>query len=300
VLNRAEDSGSLKIAVAQIANAPGKANANLALHLRQIAQARRAGVGLLVFPELSLTGYAPAPDCAALALPRDAAVFDQLAAAAGDMAVSVGFIEQGENGHHYNAQILLTGQRHTVHRKLNLPGYGNLREDRVYARGDALALCELKSGESGSHWRIATLICADHWNPALPWLAAVSGANLLLAPAASAANAVDGFDNPRGWAVNLSHTALTYGMPTVFANYCGKNGAADFWGGSRILDASGHELARARDQPALITAEVSAADGHAARQRLPTARDSDPVLVAQLLHGVNRLWPGGQALHNAN
>jgi len=293
-MNRAEDGGSLQIAVAQIANAPGRLNANLALHLQLIGQARRAGAGLLVFPELSLTGYAPNPDCAdcaALALPRNAAVFAQLAAGAGAMAVSLGFIERGDDGRHYNAQILLTGQRHAVHRKLNLPGYGNLREDRVYARGDALALGELKLGElklgeSGSHWRIATLICADHWNPALPWLAAVSGANLLLAPAASARNAVDGFDNPRGWAINLSHTALTYGAPTVFANYCGKSGDADFWGGSRILDASGQELVCAHEQPALIMAEVSVADGQAARARLPTVRDSDPARVAQLLNGV--------------
>jgi len=290
MVNRAEDGGSLKIAVAQIANAPGRIDANLALHLQRIGQARRAGAGLLVFPELSLTGYAPDPDCAALALVRDAAVFEQLAAAAGGMAVSLGFIEQGDDGRDYNAQILLTGQRHAVHRKLNLPGYGNLREDRVYARGDALVLCELGPDadldpdlDPDPHWRIATLICADHWNPALPWLAAVSGANLILAPAASAVNAVDGFDNPRGWAVNLTHTALTYGAPTVFANYCGKSGEADFWGGSRILDASGQELARADDQPALIMAEVSVADGQAARQRLPTARDSDPALVRQLL-----------------
>jgi len=271
----------LTIGVAQIANTPGEAAVNLAVHLHRIAQAQRAGVDLLVFPELSLTGYAAAPDCAALALYRDAPVFDELASVAGSMTVSVGFIEQGDAGRYYNAQMLLTGQRHAVHRKLNLPGYGKLREDRVYARGDTLALAAV-GADADPHWRIATLICADHWNPALPWLAALSGANLMLAPAASARNAVDGFDNLRGWAVNLAHTALTYGVPMVFANYCG--GDADFWGGSRILDASGCELARADGEPALIVAEVDAADGLAARQRLPTVRDSDPGLVAQLLH----------------
>jgi len=282
-VSHTQGDDGLKIAVAQTPNAPGEVAANLALHRHWIAEARRAGAGLLVFPELSLTGYAPAPDCAALALRRDAAVFDQLARAADGMAVSVGFIEAGDDGRYYNAQALLTTQRPpSVHRKLNLPGYGNLREDRVYARGNALALCDLGQA-ANPRWRIATLICADHWNPALPWLAAVSGANLILAPAASALNAVDGFDNPRGWAVNLTHTALTYGAPTVFANYCGNSGDADFWGGSRILDASGHELVCAGDQPALIMAEVSAADGQAARQRLPTARDSDPALVARLL-----------------
>jgi len=289
--------GRLKIAVAQIANLPGDAGTNLAVHLHWIAEARRAGVDLLVFPELSLTGYAAAPDCAALALPSNAAVLTQLAHAADGMAVSVGFIEQGEDGRTYNAQALLRHDRPpAIHRKLNLPGYGKLREDRVYARGDALTLADLDK-----HWRIATLICADHWNPALPWLAALSGATLMLAPAASARNAVDGFDNPRGWDINLTHTALTYGVPVVFANYGGKSGGehsnADFWGGSRILNATGHELARADNQATLIIAEVCATDGQAARQRLPTTRDADPVRVQCLLQ--EYLERDDQALHKA-
>ncbi len=270
----------LKVAVAQIACIPGDLQANLLNHLRMAEQARHAGVDLLVFPELSLTDYLPAPDCAALALGRDAPVFGQLARAGGSMAMSAGFIERGDDGRYYNAQAFLAhGRLQAVHRKLYLPGYGTLREDRVYAKGEQLRIQAL-----GDNWQAATLICADHWNPALPWLAALGGANLMLVPAASARGAVgDGFDNPRGWEINLLHTALTYGLPTVFANHCGQRGDADFWGGSRILDACGRELARAGSGPDLIMADIFAADGVAARRRLPTARDSDPVLVGQLL-----------------
>lgn len=76
---------------------------------------------------------------------------------------------------------------------------------------------------------------------------------------------------------------MTYGLPTLFANHCGMRGGAAFWGGSRILDASGHELARAGTAPGLIVAELSQADGEAARRRLPTARDGDPMLIGALL-----------------
>ncbi len=65
----------------------------------------------------------------------------------------------------------------------------------------------------------------------------------------------DGFDNPAGWDVNLRHTALTYGLPIVMANHCGTRGGMRFWGGSRILDPSGREIARAGTEPALIVAE---------------------------------------------
>ena len=79
--------------------------------------------------------------------------------------------------------------------------------------------------------------------------------------------------------MNLCHTALTYGLPTVMANHCGRRGGFRFWGGSRILDAHGRELARAGDGAELIIAELSFADVRAARAQLPTIRDADPRFV---------------------
>lgn len=271
---------SLKVAVAQIRCEPGDVPANLAMHLSMIAAAHEAGVELLLFPELSLTDYLSAPDCEALALEQDSQALLGLAEAARGITISAGFIERGRDGRFFNAQGLFRdGKVVAIHRKLNLPCYGALREDRVYARGHTLAPAMLECG-----WRAATLICADAWNPALPWLAALSGINLLLLPAASALGAVgDGFDNPSGWSVNLAHTALTYGLPTLFANHCGSRGDVEFWGGSRILDASGREIARAGAAPGLIVATLDQAEGEAARRRLPTVRDSDPALVRALL-----------------
>lgn len=273
----------LRLGAAQIECRPGDLSANLASHLAMIERARRESVDLLVFPELSLTDYLSDPDCAALGLARDAAQLTVLASAAAPMAVSVGFIERGPDGEHFNAQALLVaGGVAVVHRKLNLPGYGRLREDKVYARGEALALAPLAGG-----WRAATLICADSWNPAWPWLAALAGANLLILPTASAREAVGGgFDNARGWEVNLAHTALTYGLPTIFANHCGRRGGLDFWGGSRILGASGEVLSQAGAGPDLVIAEIALSDGEAARARLPTVRDSDPARVRRLLDAV--------------
>ena len=270
---------SLTVAAAQIACRPGDVQANLAGHLDMIEMARRRGVDLLVFPELSLTDYLAAPDCAALAMGRDDPMLARLSKAAGAMAVSVGFIERDERGRFFNAQALLQGDAALIHRKLNLPGYGALREDKVYAPGAALTLASLGEG-----WRAATLICADSWNPALPWLTGLAGANLLILPVASARGAVDGgFDNPRGWEINLAHTAMSYGLPTIFANHCGLRGGCDFWGGSRLLDASGRVLAQAGEEPVLIVATLDSADGVTARINLPTIRDSDPGLIHRLL-----------------
>lgn len=265
----------LKVAAAQIECRPGDIVANVARHLAAIDEARRAGIDVLVFPELSLTDYLTVPDVLGLARVPSAPELRQLAEAAGPMTIAVGFIEEAAGAQFYNAQaILRDGQTLHVHRKANLATYGRLEENKHYGRGRHVGVAALRDA-----WTVATLICADAWNPALPWLAALQGASLLLVPVASSVDAVDGFDSRSGWDVNLRHTALTYGLPVVMANHCGVRGGLNFWGGSCVLDAFGRELARAGAEPALISADIDYNDLRLARSRLPTTRDADPALV---------------------
>jgi predicted amidohydrolase len=267
---------SLKVAAAQIECRPGEVSANLGLHLAAIAEARGLGVDVLVFPELSLTDYLTVPDVPTLALTSSAAEFERLAEAAGPMTVAVGFIEEANGAQFRNSQAILGGGRVLhVHRKINLATYGRLEEGKHYAPGRRIDVFPVKHP-----WTAAVLVCADTWNPALPWLAALGGASLLLVPVASSVDAVaDDFDNRAGWDLNLRHTALTYGLPIVMANHCGSRGAVQFWGGSCILDASGREIARAGTGSGLITAEIDYRDVRLARSRLPTVRNAAPDLI---------------------
>lgn len=275
----------MKVAIAQIACVPARLDINLERHLALIAEARRRSVELLLFPELSLTDYLAAPDCPSLALSEDASQIASIKEAAGAMGVSFGFIEKAPDGHYFNAQMLVAGQRKLgLHRKLNIPTYGKLAEGRFYAAGSTLDEPVSISGHA-----VSTLICADLWNPALPWLAALAGADLLLAPVASSLDAVgDDFDNPSGWDVVLRHTALLYGLPVLFANHCGSRSDLRFWGGSRILDAEGRTIARASAEEALIEAEIDPAATAVARRRLPTMRDANPALIARHLNPVSQ------------
>jgi predicted amidohydrolase len=270
----------LRVAAAQIECRPGDIPANRDSHLAALREAQARGAALVVFPELSLTDYLAEPDTDALARPSDAEELRAIAAAAGDTAVSLGFIERGCDGQIYNAQALLCrGKCLHVHRKANLPTYGRLTEGRHYTPGRGVDLVRLADGCSA-----ATLICADTWNPALPWLAAIQHADLLIVPVASSLEAVGGdFDNPAGWDLNLRHTAMTYGLPVVMANHCGRRSGMTFWGGSRILDPFGRELARAGAQSGLVLADLKLADRALARGRLPTVRDANPDLVYDVL-----------------
>lgn len=273
----------LRIAAAQIECVAGDIAANTQTHLRFVAQAEAAGADLVVFPELSLTDYLSSPDLGSLGRSVRDEEIAAIVGASDRLAVSFGFIERDEDGRHYNTQALArSGRIQHVHRKLNLPTYGNLQEGLFYQKGERLDLAALDGG-----WEAATLICADSWSPALPWLAALRGANLLLQPIASARGAVgDGFDNPGGWDINLRHTAMTYALPTVMVNHCGTRANLDFWGGSRILDENGVVPAMAGDGPELVVASIDLDRVNRARTRLPTVRDSDPDFVREQLAGI--------------
>lgn len=269
--------GRERLAVAAAQHDGGEADPARLLdaHFAAIAEARASGVGLLLFPELSLTGYAGAVASWREDRLPGRAVLRRLADVAGPMAVAVGLPEEGPTGLLHNVQVILHGGRIVHrHRKLNLPTYGDLEEGKHFTPG--LVVEPFRIGA----WRVAVLTCADAWNPALPWLAALAGADLLLVPVASMAGAVAAeFDTPAGWDLILRHTAMTYGLPTLMANYAG----GGFWGGSRILGPGGEALAVAGAGIGLIAAELDLAAVRGARRLLPTARDAVPETVLREL-----------------
>ncbi|MGF1594154.1 MAG: nitrilase-related carbon-nitrogen hydrolase [Kiloniellaceae bacterium] len=272
----AEPDRKLKIAVAQIAAQHGDIAANLEKHLEMIAAARAGGADVVLFPELSLTGYCVGEQSLALAVPRDHAVIGRLAEASRDIWTVVGFIEEGVAAQIHNSlAVLRNGSIAFLHRKLNLATFGKLEEGKHFAAGRYLETFNL-----GPRWRAGALICADSWNPALVHLAAVQGATLLLLPVASALGVVGGeFSNPVGWQRALDFYAMVYGMPLAMANFAGEQAGAIFWGGSRVHDPYGNCLAQAGDGEELIFAELDFQAVLTARYHLPTLRDSNLDLI---------------------
>lgn len=266
----------LRVAAAQIESVPGDIDGNLAKHQALIAEARSQGVQLLVFPELSLTGYHVGTLALQLAIPRDDPWLLQLAEQAGDMTVVVGFVEEGIAAQFHNSCAAIRhGEVQFVHRKLNLATYGNLEEDKFYAEGRYVDVFTHEKP-----WQAAILICADMWNPGLVHLAALYGATLLIAPVASSKEALGGdFSNPDGWKLAVSFYGMMYGLPVIMSNHCGGEEGSLFWGGSRIVDAHGNTLAEAGDQESLIVADLDYSVIRKARFQLPTVRDSNLDLI---------------------
>lgn len=266
----------LKLGAAQFGSAIGDVDANIEAHLGWIEQGRAAGLDLLVMPEVSLVGHYGADHLLSAAMRRTDPRLLRLARSAGEMAVVVGFIEEGPAAQFYNTAAILQGGRVAyLHRKVNIPTYGKLEEGKHYATGrfvDTHALDE--------DWRAGLLICADLWNPALTHLAFLHGATLLVAPVSSGVEAVGAdFDNPGGWALTMRFYAMMYGAPSVMVNRTGTEKDLTFWGGSRIVDAFGREVAVAGKEPGMISAELDFEQVRKARHLLPTVRDSNISLI---------------------
>ncbi|MBW8836943.1 MAG: nitrilase, partial [Burkholderia sp.] len=232
--------GALKVAAAQIDSSYGDLDTNLGKHLSMIDEARRRGVAMLLFPELSLCGHSAGKDALQLAMRVDHPAIAALAQASVGLHTSFGFIEEAPGGQFYNSQASVTeGAIVHVHRKVQLATYGKLRDGLYYAPG-----ADLGAFGIDRDWRVATPICNDLWNPALVHDLMCDGVTLLAAPISSAREAVGGgFDNPSAWELNLRFYAVTYGVAVVMANRIGTEGMLRFWGGSRILDPFGNTVA---------------------------------------------------------
>ncbi|ANG63847.1 NAD+ synthetase [Marinobacterium aestuarii] len=273
-------SEHLRVAVAQYNPGLLAIDANFSRHADLIRQAQHDDQELLLFPELSLTGYQLGRQTPDAAMGRDDARLLELARIAPEMTLVLGFVEQASPGEYYNAIAYLRGgQVIKVYRKINLPTYGGLEEGKWYHPGEDLAQVECKP-----QWQASGLICADLWNPALVHCAMLRRPELLLAPVNSASGIVSqDFSNEQNWETNIRFYAMLYGVPVLMANRYGAEGDAWFWGGSRILGPRGEVLAQAEDRECLISATLDLPSIAAARFDHPAMRDANTPLIKRLL-----------------
>jgi len=262
----------MKVGAAQFASEIADLDANMEIHLDWISRGRSKKLDLLVMPEVSLTGHYGATKLLDVAMRRSDERLQKLADAAGDMAVVVGFIEEARAAQFYNsAGVLQNGRLRHVHRKLNIPNYGKLEEGKYYAKGKSLDTYDLSSV-----WRAGILVCADAWDPIMANLVFQQAATLLISPISSGLDSVGpDFDNPGGWALVMRFYSMLYGAPSIMANRVGTEIDLTFWGGSRIVDPFGKEIAVAGSREELITAELDYEQVRRARFQLPTVRDSN-------------------------
>ena len=202
-----------------------------------LEDAEEAGADIAVFPELAITGYPPEdlvlkPGFVADNLEALATV----AARARDCAVVVGFVDLDRDL--YNAAALCHhGQVELRYHKRLLPNYAVFDEQRYFSPGShPLELVELNG------LRVGLSICEDAWSPTGPIAdLAKGGAELVLNLNGSPFRIGKQADRE----TMLATRAADASVHLVYVNQVGGQDELVFDGGSVVLDATGHVVARA-------------------------------------------------------
>lgn len=270
------------LALAQIAPVLGDLAQNLALHEVKIAESKAAGADLVIFPELSLTGYQLQDLAPEVAMRRTDPRLRALAKLTSDgPSAVVSFVESSDDHRLFAAAALLEGGevRH-VARKCYLPTYGLFDERRFLAAGDAIrATRAVLGGSAAGDVGIGIGVCEDFWHPTLPAILAHDGAELLINVAAGPArgasvDADQGLGSAASWGTLLRSTAALTTSYVAFTNRVGVDESLIFWGGSRVIGPDGVVIAEAPlFEEALLLAEIDLDEVARARSALPLLRD---------------------------
>jgi predicted amidohydrolase len=270
------------LALAQIAPVLGDLAQNLALHEVKIAESKAAGADLVIFPELSLTGYQLQDLAPEVAMRRTDPRLQSLAKlTSGGPSAVVSFVESTDDHRLFAAAALLeAGEVRHVARKCYLPTYGLFDERRFLAAGDAIrATRAALGGSAAGNVGIGIGGCEDFWHPTLPAILAQDGAELLINVAAGPArgasvDADQGLGSAASWGTLLRATAALTTSYVAFTNRVGVDESLIFWGGSRVIGPDGVVIAEAPlFEEALLLAEIDLDEVARARSALPLLRD---------------------------
>lgn len=229
----------LKIALAQINLLVGGINANKTKIIQTAEHARDFMVAdVVVFPELSVTGYPPEdlllrPDFIKQA---NQAVID-IARAVQGIDIVLGFPELCDGDLYNSAAVLRGGQILTRYRKNALPNFGVFDEQRYFKSADQTCLFSVKRHV------IALTICEDIWQKGLIKKDKLAGADLIVTLNASPFHA--GKIHQREDIV--CQQAKEADIPLVYVNSIGGQDELIFDGASFVVDGQGEVVFRAEE-----------------------------------------------------
>ncbi len=275
----------LRIALAQIAPRLGAFDENLERHRTLLAEALDGGAGLVVFPELGLTGYLLQDLAAEIAIRLDDPRLGALAAETRGLSAVVSFVEESADHRLFIAAALLEdGQISHVHRKLFLPTYGLFDERRFFAAGDVLRAVPSRLGPG-----IGLAVCEDFWHLSVAQVLALDGAQILINVSSSpgrdlAATNEVGLGTATSWRTLMRTYAQLTTSFVVFVNRVGVEESISFWGGSEVIGPDGAAVFSAPFyDDGLYLVDIDLGEIRRSRIGLPLLRDERPELQVREL-----------------
>ncbi|MBI4548327.1 MAG: acyltransferase [Ignavibacteriae bacterium] len=276
------------IALAQIDNVLGDIAKNVKKHVEFIRRAKVGGADLVVFPELSLSGYSIKDINWELALrPDNDKRLTPLIKESSEIAIIAGCVEESDEFGIYNSAFLFErGKVISVHRKIYPPTYGMFEESRYFSPGKSVKAIDTTVG------RIGVLVCEDLWHLPLPYILAQDGAQAIIGIAASPTRLAGEDARIQNAQINSEqHKAYARLLSSyvVFCNRVGYEDGVNFWGGSEVVGPSGDIIVQAKlfDED-LVFVEIDENHVRRARRLSRHFLDDDVHLVQRELRRISR------------
>jgi predicted amidohydrolase len=272
-----------KIALAQMCSQAGDKTENLRNIEKTVVGARKQSADLIVFPELSLTGYVVRDQIYELAetVPGPSTNTIQKIAKTAQMHIVFGMPERSEKTQAtlYNTAVLVGPDGYIgKYRKMYLPTHSVFEEKRYFRPGYAATVLDTGLGKLG------LIICYDIFFPEVTRLTRLMGAQLIVCISASPAIR-RGFFETLTLARALENTVFL-----AFVNLVGIEDGLQFWGGSRLIGPQGKILSKAKyDEEDLVIGKINYADIRPVEAFVPALRDLRPELFDKLKESSEKL-----------
>ena len=230
---------TLKIALVQTDSLIGNVATNFNRIIEIVTKVKNALViDLIVFPELTLTGYPPED----LLFRRDFITeanntLFELASIAPDIGIVVGFPEFDGEKLYNSAAVLSEGCISAIYRKQKLPNDGVFDEQRYFTAGEKPVVFEFKGQFIGLS------ICEDVWHCDMVQATKDAGAEILLTLNASPFHA----GKAQQRETLISSHAKAAQLPIVYVNAVGGQDELVFDGASFVVNAKGEIVFRAEE-----------------------------------------------------
>lgn len=229
----------MKVYIGQIKPTLGNVEKNLNMMLEVIDKAIAEKNDIVVFPELSLTGYSMEDIVFDVAIKE---VPNVLLEKSKEISIVFGAVELGEEEYPYNtAYYLEDGKVVHKHRKVYLPTYGVYQEGRNFMAGNKFRAFDSKFG------RMGILICEDVWHQSPQYLLAQDGAKyvfiLFNSPAVVGKRKEE---LSEGWKTIVKANSLLNGVYSVAVNRVGVEDGITFFGNSFVVDPNGQIVAEGK------------------------------------------------------
>jgi NAD+ synthase (glutamine-hydrolysing) len=227
---------SLRIALAQLDLLVGDVHGNATRVVNTARQARAdLAADLVLFPELSLSGYPPEDLLFHRGFRRQIESGLAKVREVQDISVMVGFPEYAGTAIYNSAALISGGTVAAIYRKAELPNYKVFDEKRYFRAGAQPAVVDVQG------FRCGLLVCEDVWEREAAQLARSDGAELLIVINASPYE----IHKQREREEVARARVLDVGLPMAYVNMVGGQDELIFDGNSFVMNADGAVVMRA-------------------------------------------------------